>query len=151
MRAQFALLVVLLAVACKPAVQQAQAPAAAASANVVAGPVAGASAVALAAAGKARSVSIKNDLFEFTYAYPAAAGAIPALKARFEDEIASNRKKLIADARQARAEAGKDGFPFHGFEGGTSWQVVAELPGWLAGYEQSAATRARVPVSEPGD
>ena len=98
----------------------------------VAGPVAASGAVAVAAAGKARSVSVKNDLYAFTYAYPAAAGAIPALKARFEGEIASGQRELAAAAKEGRAEAGKDGFSFNGFESGTSWQVVAELPGWLS-------------------
>jgi hypothetical protein len=80
----------------------------------------------------ARRVEEKTALYDFDYAYPAAAGAIPALKARLDADVVKQRAKLVAEAREGAAEAKKDGFPFNPWSFSQSWSVVTDLPGWLS-------------------
>ncbi len=82
--------------------------------------------------GQAREVNIENDLMEFSYAYPSAAAAIPALKDRLDKDLAKLKGELEKDAREAKAEAAKDGFEFHAYSRDMKWQVVANLPRWLS-------------------
>lgn len=83
-------------------------------------------------AGGARSEKDENDLYEFTYSYPDAVGAIPGLKAALDKQLEAQRAELIASAREDRAEARKDGFPYHAHSYGEDWKVVTSLPGWLS-------------------
>lgn len=103
---------------------EAAAPPAAASASAAAAPSAG--------AGTARAVADKNDLYEFDYAYPAAAAAIPGLRAWLDADLDAQKAKLIKGAREWQAEAKKEGFPYHAYAHSTKWQVVTDLPGWLS-------------------
>jgi hypothetical protein len=82
--------------------------------------------------GVARRVSLKNDLFEFDYAYPSAAAAIPALKARLDAQLAHEKAELAAQARDAKAEATKASYPFNPYSRDFDWKVVTDLPGWLS-------------------
>ncbi len=82
--------------------------------------------------GGARTVSESNDLYQFSYSYPAAAGAIPAVRALLEAGLAKSRAQLIAQARQDRAEANRNRYPYHAHSSGTDWKVVTDLPGWLS-------------------
>lgn len=132
---QVVLFLPLLALgACK---QEAAQPVPRASATPVAAaasatPPVAASDSATASPGGAREVSEQNDLYAFDYAYPAQAGAIPGLKAWLDAEIVKERAELAAGAREARAEAKKEGFPFNAHSHATGWEVVTDLPGWLS-------------------
>lgn len=81
---------------------------------------------------KAVKRTVENERFSFTYAYPAAAAAIPALKAEFDAEMDSNQAELSNQARDGQKEARSGGFEFHPYEGSTVWTVVTDLPGWLS-------------------
>lgn len=85
-----------------------------------------------APAAKAVSVKEANDLFQFAYAYPAAAAAIPALKAQLDADLAKQKAGLAKDTAEARADAQANDFPYHPYELSTEWKVVTDLPGWLS-------------------
>ncbi|WP_296675083.1 DUF4163 domain-containing protein [Novosphingobium sp.] len=91
-----------------------------------------ASAAASSGQGTARAVADTNDLYEFAYAYPAAAGAIPALKNWLDSDLDAQKAKLIKGARDWQAEAKRGGLPYHAYVHSTKWQVVTDLPGWLS-------------------
>ena len=109
---------------------QASASSSASASARAAAPVATSSAAPLAVA--ARSEAESNDLYEFEYSYPAAAGAIPALKAQLDAELEKARNGLRADAKEQKAEAAKDDFPFRGLSHYVAWKVVTDLPAWLS-------------------
>ena len=94
------------------------------------GPTAAATATAAAPAG--RSVREENELYEFSYAYPAEAGAIPALRAALDRELDKARADLVTEASSDRAGAAKDGYPYRAHSGITEWKIVSDLPGWLS-------------------
>lgn len=79
-----------------------------------------------------RSVEASNDLYEFSFSYPDAAGAIPKLKDLFDTRIYQEREKLASSSSDDRKAAKKEGFPFHQHSYGAKWQVVTDLPGWLS-------------------
>lgn len=79
-----------------------------------------------------REVEDSNDLYEFGYAYPDAAGAIPALRARLEGKLNEARKALIAESREDQKQAKSNGYPYRPHSSDTKWEVVADLPGWLS-------------------
>lgn len=83
-------------------------------------------------AAAARSVKQTNDLFEFSYAYPAEVAAIPALRAALESALAKSRTELASESRTARSDAREAGFPYRPYGSDTQWTVVTELPGWLS-------------------
>ncbi|WP_408589766.1 PdaC/SigV domain-containing protein [Novosphingobium sp.] len=85
-----------------------------------------------APAAAARKVSVSNDLYQFDYAYPAAAAAIPALKARLDADLDKQQADLATQARDAQKDAKANDFPFHAWSRSADWQVVTELPGWLS-------------------
>lgn len=111
-------------------------PAAAASAQVPSAPppapTASAFASAEAAADGARKVEQESDLASFDYAYPAAAGRIPALKAMLDGDLAEQQATITQQAREGRKDAKESGFPFNPYGHSTDWSVVTELPGWLS-------------------
>ncbi|KQM22127.1 hypothetical protein ASE49_02140 [Novosphingobium sp. Leaf2] len=81
---------------------------------------------------KARTEKQENALYEFGYAYPAAVSAIAPLRKIFDDRLDQSRTQLIADAREGKADADKDQYPYHPFSRDTTWKVVADLPQWLS-------------------
>lgn len=81
---------------------------------------------------EASEVRIANDLAEYSYSYPAAAAAIPELKALLDEDRDGRRGSLFHDAREARLEARANDYPFRPYALGYDWQVVTELPGWLS-------------------
>ncbi|TCM19845.1 uncharacterized protein DUF4163 [Novosphingobium sp. PhB165] len=101
--------------------EEASEPAADASAVPASGPV-----------GGGRSEKVENDLYEFSYSYPDAAGSIPGLKAELDKQLEQARSELISSSRTDRGEAKKQGFPYHAHSYGEDWKVVADLPGWLS-------------------
>jgi len=87
---------------------------------------------ATAAPGGARNDKQSTELFEFEYSYPAAAGAIPKLKAELDADLAKQKAALAASAKEQQAESKKQGFPFNPLGNWTAWKVVTDLPGWLS-------------------
>lgn len=108
------------------------APAASGSVAPVASAAPSAVASAAAPVAVARSVEESNALYEFEFSYPAAAAAIPALKAALDKALENERSGLAANAKDMRAEAKKEGFPFNPLGSWTAWSVVASLPDWLS-------------------
>jgi len=80
----------------------------------------------------AREVSVSDDLMEFSYSYPASAGAVPALRALLDADIAKQKKDLRVQAIGMRKEARESGFPFRPPGYWAAWQTVTDLPGWLS-------------------
>jgi len=78
------------------------------------------------------AVKVSNDTFEFSYSWPAAADAQPALRAWLAADEAKARTGLESDAAQGRKEALRDKYPFHPYAHWQEWQVVTDLPGWLS-------------------
>lgn len=124
-----AILFLLLAAACVPEKEKAQAPevAAPASAATEALPTATASIAPLA-----RRTQERTSSFEFDYGYPAEAAAIPSLVAELEADLAKRRRELVDAAKEGRVAAKENGFPFNPYSHSVSWTVVTDLPGWLS-------------------
>lgn len=102
-------------------------------ASTAAAPTASAPAEAgSAAAGVARAVKQSNDLFEFDYSYPAAAGVIPGLKSQLDSDIDRQKAELADGAREQQAEAKKNGFEYRPLGRWIAWKIVTDLPGWLS-------------------
>ena len=91
-----------------------------------------AAAVGAAAPDAGRSVEVSNDLYEFTFAYPDAAGAIPPLKALLDTRLYEARDRLASTARDERKVAKKEGFPYRPHSYIAKWSVVTDLPNWLS-------------------
>ena len=82
--------------------------------------------------GGARKVKETGPIYDFEYAYPAEAGAIPALKAWLDADLKKQREDLIAEAKDGKADAKTNDYPFNGYSSGLTWSRVADLPGWLS-------------------
>jgi hypothetical protein len=80
----------------------------------------------------ANAVKETNDLYSFTYSWPAAAGNIPALAQRLEGDLEKSKRDLIANANQGKEEAESNGFPYNPHYFSEKWKVVANLPDWLS-------------------
>ena len=82
----------------------------------------------------AKAVSVKeaNELYEFDYAYPAEAAAIPALKALLDADLAEARAKIATQAREGRDMAKEEGFPFNPWSSTHDWRLVTAIPGWVS-------------------
>jgi len=95
----------------------------------------GASAAASASASTTgRAVTVKEDtaLYSYEFSYPAPVGAFPGLRARVEGGAAKAKLEMIAEAKEARADAKANDYPFNPHGYGEVWQVVADLPGYLS-------------------
>ena len=80
----------------------------------------------------ARVVKEENALYDFDYTYPAAAEALPGLKAWLDADLDKKKWELIKSAKNGQAEAKADKFVFRAYADGTTWKVVTDLPGWLS-------------------
>ena len=105
--------------------------------RVWAAAIAGAAVLAMAAApqgGRPKAVKVKQATanFEFSYEYPAAVAAQPALARALNADLARQRRELADGARAARADAKGSTYPFMAYGFSATWQVVTELPGWLS-------------------
>ncbi len=87
---------------------------------------------ASAAKGGARAVAVNNDQMEFSYAYPAAAGAEPELKKLLDTKLDAARAEITAQAQEAQADATANDYPYRQHSLNIDWRVVADLPGWLS-------------------
>ncbi|EQB17462.1 DUF4163 domain-containing protein [Novosphingobium lindaniclasticum] len=92
-------------------------------------PAADASEVAV---GGGRTEKVENDTYEFSYAYPDAAGAIPGLKANLDKQLETSRADLISGAKEGQAESKENDYPYHAYSYGEEWKVVTDLPNWLS-------------------
>ncbi len=81
---------------------------------------------------EAREVKVSSDLYEFEYAYPAQAAAIPALKAMLDADITRQQADLRKQAKAAQADAASSDFPYHPQSLYYDWKKVAETPDWLS-------------------
>ena len=100
-------------------------------------PAAAATAAATAAAAPlpvAKPVSIDDStpLYEFSYAYPVQAAAIPALAGWFKADAAKMKHELVVHAKEGQSEAKADGRAYYPYGHSTKWDVVTDLPGWLS-------------------
>lgn len=83
-------------------------------------------------AAKGRSESVENDAYTFAYSYPDPAAAIPGLREMLDQRLDAAKADVDTSANSGKAEAKKDGFPFHAYERQAQWKVVTDLPGWLS-------------------
>lgn len=118
---------VLLAAACVPEKNEAEAPATEVTATADAVPTATATVAPLA-----RKTQEQTASFAFEYSYPAEAAAIPALVAELEADLAKRRRELVDAAKEGRIAAKENGFDFNPYSHSVSWTVVTDLPGWLS-------------------
>lgn len=125
-----AMVLVLTALLALPSCKD-QAPPPPAQRKLAADPVQAVPARPPAPRAEARRIREVNDLYEFDYAYPAAAAAIPALKARLDAHAAKVRGELIAEAKEEKAQADAD-FVYRAHSRSFDWRVVTDLPGWLS-------------------
>ncbi|MCJ2186947.1 DUF3298 and DUF4163 domain-containing protein [Novosphingobium beihaiensis] len=79
-----------------------------------------------------RSVAASNDLYEFSFSYPDAAGAIPRLKDLLDTRLYDAREQLASTSSDEEKAAKKEGFPYRPHSYGATWKVVTDLPGWLS-------------------
>lgn len=79
-----------------------------------------------------RSVDASNDLYAFSYSYPDAAGAVPALKDLLDTQLYDARDQLASSSHDDQVAAKKQGFPYHQHSYTAKWEVVTDLPGWLS-------------------
>lgn len=93
-------------------------------------------AVLLVAAGpapKPGGVEVKTADYTFSYRWPAAVDAIPALRSRLAKDQDQLKRTFAREAADARREAAADpGRPFPPYALSVEWKVVATLPGWLS-------------------
>lgn len=130
MRSIVLLIPAVLLAACNKS-EESKAPASVSTAGTpAASPVAAAPSPAAPAA--ARKVSEENDLYAFDYGYPAAAAAIPSLKAMLDADLDKQKAELVSSATKAKGDAEKNGFPFNPYSRGHDWQIVTDTPGWLS-------------------
>lgn len=89
--------------------------------------------LAAAPAPRPGGVEVKTADYTFSYRWPAAVEAIPALRARLDAEQAGLRRDLARGASDWRREAAKDpDLRFVPYDMQTEWKVVTSLPGWLS-------------------
>lgn len=79
-----------------------------------------------------RSVEVSNELYDFSFAYPDAAGAVPGLKDLLDGQMAQARSQLASSARDDQKSAKQEGFPYIQHSFSAKWDVVTDLPGWLS-------------------
>lgn len=98
--------------------------------------LAAAAVVLLVAAGPAPrpgGVEVRTADYAFSYRWPAAVEAVPALRARLENDREAIRRAFAREAADARREAASDpGRPFLPHELSVEWRVAATLQDWLS-------------------
>lgn len=122
----------LFAAACErkaepPTVKPSASAPVAASHAAAAAPSAAASPV-----GGARNTEEETAHYNFSYSYPAQAGAIAALKALLDADADKQRAQLLSEVKEGRAAAKEAGFDYNPYDRNIAWQLVAEVPGWLS-------------------
>ncbi|WEK48054.1 MAG: DUF4163 domain-containing protein [Candidatus Andeanibacterium colombiense] len=77
-------------------------------------------------------INIDNNQMDFTYAYPAQAAAIPALKRWLDADLAKQEEDTKQGTLEERKSAKDGGWEPRIYAHSTEWKVVAEIPGWLS-------------------
>lgn len=83
-------------------------------------------------AAEGRSETVDNDLYEFKYAWPAAAAAYPGLNDLLDRKLAAAQAEVAKGAKDEKQAAEQDGFPYRKHSSETDWKVVTRIPGWLS-------------------
>lgn len=84
------------------------------------------------AGANASATAEANDVWDFAYSWPAAAGRIAPLRALLEDRRDAAFAELKEEAIDGRATADEEGFDFHPYSLSVEWRTVADLPRWLS-------------------
>ena len=84
------------------------------------------------ATGSAKSEKEDNDLYSYAFAYPAEVGAYPELKAKLEQQAATDKAELLRDAKEAQADARANNYPYNPHSLLVEWKRVADIPGFLS-------------------
>lgn len=121
--------VLLLLAACQ---NQAATPTPATTATATASTQASSSPAAIDPDAKGRDDKVDNDLYQFAYSYPDQAARYPALREWLDARLEKTRGELESAARNDKAEAAKNDYPYRPHSNDTEWQVVTDLPGWLS-------------------
>ena len=79
-----------------------------------------------APAARPFSVEEENDLYSFSFSWPAEAGAVPQLVERFTRDMNETKAKLIADAKEDREERARRGFDYHAHEVRQSYETAGQ-------------------------
>jgi len=79
-----------------------------------------------APAAKPFSVEEENDLYSFSYSWPAEAAAIPQLVEKFTKEMEEAKSGLIADARMDREGRAKEGFDYFRHEAQAHYETAGQ-------------------------
>jgi hypothetical protein len=82
--------------------------------------------VAVQPPAKPFSAVIANDLYEFTFGWPAEAAAIPELAGRFRRDMADARAELVAGAEEGKALRDKDGMDFQPHSSSTVYETAGQ-------------------------
>lgn len=96
------------------------------------GPTAAATAQAATQSAAGRTEKVSTDLYDFAYAYPGKAAAIPSLEAELDKRLATARAELEKGAKSDQAEAAKNDYPYRKHSLEATWKVVTDLPRWLS-------------------
>jgi len=73
---------------------------------------------------KAFSAEEENDLYGFSYGWPAEAAAVPQLVARFTKEMEKSKAELIAGAKEDREERVRQRYDYHPHEAQVSYETA---------------------------
>ncbi len=84
------------------------------------------------AAGAAKSVKEENDLYSFSYAYPAQAGGIPELAAHLDADAEKAKATLISESEDDQKQAEANDYPYRAHSFSKEWKIVADLPRYLS-------------------
>jgi len=84
------------------------------------------------APAQGRSETIDNELYEFKFAWPAAAAAYPGLNDLLGRKLAAAQAEVATNAKEEKEAAEQDGFPFRKHSSETDWKVVTSIPGWFS-------------------
>jgi hypothetical protein len=82
--------------------------------------------------------------YEFSFGYPSEAVQIAKLKSIFEKELKKRQAELIKSAKEAKADALKNDYPYNAYQAGTAWETAADtaqilsLSGFFSGYSGGA-------------
>ena len=88
--------------------------------------------------GAARDITEQTDLYAFSFSYPEALGAVPALKERLDEQASREESDLQKAAREASAEARENGFPYNRYMVTIEWKLAGQTANWLSLVENGS-------------
>jgi hypothetical protein len=78
------------------------------------------------APARAFSTEMKTDSFEFNFAWPAEAAAIPVLDRRLRAEMDKAKFELVGGAEEEKARRDKEGIDFHPYMSSTVYETAGQ-------------------------